>query len=195
MYMQEQSNIETIVYNTVKMIANRDYIDKKDISKVYEKLMSVTPDNLVFKIPITLGEFTFKIIPQKVSTLNRSSGVIDFLTTYKEGPTIVIATEVSRKAIIDAQSKFPNSQLFNYNELLVDRLECDIVPKHEILTKKEKEEFFREYKIKRKDMPKILVNDPMAKYYNAKPGDVFRITRPNEATIESNFYRLVVTES
>ena len=66
------------------------------------------------------------------------------------------------------------------------------VPKHILLTNNECETMLDEYIIKRKNLPRILQTDPIARYYNAKPSQIFRIIRPSEVTGDTVSYRLVI---
>ncbi len=67
-----------------------------------------------------------------------------------------------------------------------------LVPKHQKLTEKEKEELLQQYNITTSELPKILKNDPMATGVAAKPGDVIEITRNSSTAGKSVFYRAVV---
>jgi DNA-directed RNA polymerase I, II, and III subunit RPABC1 len=49
-----------------------------------------------------------------------------------------------------------------------------------------------EYLVKPKELPRIYSYDPIARYYYAKNGDVFRIERPSLTSGISVVYRLVV---
>jgi len=187
--------LKTVILNIIKMIANRGYLSNDKVVDIYKKTISASPDDMVYKIPINykkFKEFVFKIIPQSISTINKASGISDFLLNYKNTLTLVVVDDVSRKAREDAYRRFPNTQLFLKSELLTDKLDNNLVPKHVLLTKEQTEQFFIDYNIKKKHMPKINYNDPIAKYYNAKPGDVFKIIRPSETTIYANSYRLVI---
>lgn len=66
-----------------------------------------------------------------------------------------------------------------------------LVPKHEILNEKEKEELIKRYG-SIKNFPRIYTTDPQVKLLNAKPGDIIKITRYNEITGEYVHYRVVV---
>jgi len=81
---------------------------------------------------------------------------------------------------------------FKENELLVDKLSHVLVPKHELLEESEKKELIKIYKLKEAQLPKILSNDPISKYFGAKRGQVFKITRPSESSGEYIYYRIVV---
>ena len=66
------------------------------------------------------------------------------------------------------------------------------VPKHELLSYEDAESVLGEYDTKKREMPKIFVTDPVAKYFNAQVGQIFRITRPSETSGLAPYYRLVI---
>lgn len=68
----------------------------------------------------------------------------------------------------------------------------DLVPKHELLKEKEKEEVLKKYGITLRQLPRILVTDPMVKNLNANVGDVIRITRKSETAGEIEYFRVVI---
>lgn len=67
-----------------------------------------------------------------------------------------------------------------------------LVPKHEILSEKEKEELLKKYGVTLRQLPRILSSDPVVKSLNAKPGDIIRIRRKSLTAGESIYYRVVV---
>ena len=69
-----------------------------------------------------------------------------------------------------------------------------LVPKHEILSEKEKKALLKKYKISEKQLPKILLSDPVVKEIGAKVGDVIKITRESLVAGKSIYYRIVVKE-
>jgi len=71
-------------------------------------------------------------------------------------------------------------------------LNHQLVPKYEILDKKEKELVLEKFGITVKELPFILPSDPVVKIINAKPGDVLRIKRESLTAGESIYYRVVV---
>ncbi|MBI5061576.1 MAG: DNA-directed RNA polymerase subunit H [Candidatus Aenigmarchaeota archaeon] len=68
----------------------------------------------------------------------------------------------------------------------------ELVPKHVILTEKEKKALLEKYNISVNELPKILVTDPIVKDIKAKTGDVIKITRKSHTAGESVYYRGVV---
>jgi len=73
----------------------------------------------------------------------------------------------------------------------IDVSKHELVPKHEIVDEKEKEELLKRYG-SLKNFPRILSTDPQVKLLKAKPGDLIKIIRRNEVTGESVYYRVVI---
>jgi DNA-directed RNA polymerase subunit H len=73
-----------------------------------------------------------------------------------------------------------------------DIFEHALVPRHEILTEKERKELLEHYKVKPYQMPQIGSTDPAVKAIGAKPGDVLRIIRKSSTAGEHIAYRYVV---
>ncbi len=67
-----------------------------------------------------------------------------------------------------------------------------LVPKHEVLSKEEAEEVLKTLGIRKEQLPKIKVTDPIAKEIGAKVGDIVRIIRDSPTAGKSIAYRLVV---
>ncbi|ADB58036.1 DNA-directed RNA polymerase subunit H [Archaeoglobus profundus] len=67
-----------------------------------------------------------------------------------------------------------------------------LVPKHELLSEEEKEEVLKLLGIKPEQLPKIRVDDPIAKEIGAKVGDIVRIIRESPTAGVSITYRYVV---
>jgi DNA-directed RNA polymerase subunit H (RpoH/RPB5) len=74
----------------------------------------------------------------------------------------------------------------------IDITKHELIPKHIILKENEKEELLKKYGITLRQLPRILLSDPMVKILNAKVGDVIKIIRKNETTGESEYFRVVV---
>ena len=67
-----------------------------------------------------------------------------------------------------------------------------LVPVHEILTEKEKEEMLKEYHVKVHQLPRIGASDPAVIAIGGRPGDVIRILRDSPTAGKHVFYRYVV---
>ena len=69
-----------------------------------------------------------------------------------------------------------------------------LVPKHTLLSEKEREQLLEQYNISFISLPKILRNDPAIKAINAKTGDIIKITRESPTAGKATYYRGVVSE-
>jgi DNA-directed RNA polymerase subunit H (RpoH/RPB5) len=67
-----------------------------------------------------------------------------------------------------------------------------LVPFHETISEKEREEIFKKYNIKQDQLPRILDTDPVAIAIGAKPGQIVKITRKSQTAKQAVAYRLVV---
>jgi DNA-directed RNA polymerase subunit H len=72
-------------------------------------------------------------------------------------------------------------------------LKHELVPYHQILSKREVEKLLKAYKIEKEKLPKILVTDPVAIAVGARVGQVVKIIRKSPTAGESISYRLVVS--
>ena len=114
--------------------------------------------------------------------------------------TIIILREkistTNMKSIDDVRKKANDIQVFHIKELDFNVTHHILVPKHELLgSDKEFEiqQIVEKYQVKsRFQMPLILRIDPVAKYFNAKPGNLFKITRSSPTAGEYIFYRCCI---
>jgi len=67
-----------------------------------------------------------------------------------------------------------------------------LVPKHEIMIKKEAEQVLEKYHCKSVELPLIFVDDPAIVGLGVKPGDMIKITRKSATAGESFYYRYVI---
>lgn len=66
-----------------------------------------------------------------------------------------------------------------------------MVPEHVILGDSEKKELLERLRISSSNLPKIIINDPVAKVIGAKEGDVLRIERKSATAGTATYYRVV----
>ena len=82
-------------------------------------------------------------------------------------------------------------QYFYLDTLTFNITKHHFVPKHEIITEKEKQELIENLNItSSKKLAKIKKTDPIAKYYGMKLNDVCRIYRTSETSGIYHYYRL-----
>lgn len=84
-----------------------------------------------------------------------------------------------------------NIQIFDIKELQFNITKHVLVPKHELfINENEITELLEKYSLKSKfQLPIILKNDPVAKYFNIKNGDVVKVSRVSPSSGEYITYR------
>ncbi|KAJ3041063.1 DNA-directed RNA polymerases II 24 kDa polypeptide (RNA polymerase II subunit 5) [Rhizophlyctis rosea] len=88
-------------------------------------------------------------------------------------------TSQANKIIQEGSSRYA-IELFAEAELLVNITHHVLVPKHEVMTEVEKKTLLERYRLKQTQLPRIRQDDPVAKYYGMKRGQVVRIIRKSE---------------
>jgi DNA-directed RNA polymerase subunit H (RpoH/RPB5) len=85
-------------------------------------------------------------------------------------------------------------QIFTYNELSFNIIDHVLVPKHELITDVDEiEEIVEGYRLQSKwRLPHTKESDPVSKYYYARRGNLFRITKPSITAGKYIKYRVVV---
>ena len=127
----------------------------------------------------------------------------DFINKYvlADGPfDLVIVIFCGREKINSAHIKLIEDQsttdmsvqVFEARELEFNISKHELVPKHEIVPADEVQHILDLYNAKKKDLPNILHTDKMARYLNARPGQLVKITRPSPTAGEYVFYRLCI---
>lgn len=91
------------------------------------------------------------------------------------------------------------AQLFSEDELLFNPTKHQLVSKHVLLNKKDRDDVIKRYAIvdnqTRLDVfPALLANDAIAKYYHFKPNDIIRIERPRPDGYIDISYRVVIKD-
>lgn len=96
----------------------------------------------------------------------------------------------AKKAIADMQPKY-TFEPFLDSELMVNITNHFLVPVHQLLNAQEKRELLTRYKLKENQLPRIRIDDPIARYFGLKRGQVVRIVRTSETAGRYVTYRLV----
>lgn len=192
----ETEKVNIITKNVMIMLSNRIYIDKngnkhplitlKDANKLKDK------GNNTYVIQADNGDnYAIKIIFQPVTTIGKQSIISDFLGEYASYHKIIIARDFSNKISDFITRHHLNTQIFKESALLENIIDHYDQPKFEILSPSEKQQFFKEYNVTKYSVKKMNLNDPVARYYALKKGDIIRIIRPSPVSGESIDYRMI----
>ena len=74
----------------------------------------------------------------------------------------------------------------------IDVTQHVLVPKHTILSEKQKEELLKKNNIDIHNLAKIKKNDPAIKHLNPKVGDIVKIERKSPTAKKAIYYRVVI---
>ncbi len=70
-------------------------------------------------------------------------------------------------------------------------LNHELVPRHEILSDAEAKKIMKKYGLVEKQLPYLLIHDPVAKAVCAKPGQIVKVTRDSPTSGVVVTYRLI----
>ena len=198
-YHQQLIDVKTTI---VKIFVNRGFIKQENKEKSIKKLVETENDDMEFILQldndknynteIKNKKVYIKMFDYKISSINKTSPVGEFISKYEKEYKFVVVQDISTRAEDMIDSYQTQIEIFKFNKLQSDITEHDLVPQHIILNKEEGEEVLEAYRARKRDMPLIRSNEPVAKYYNVKPGEIVKILRPSPSTVEIVAYRLVI---
>jgi len=191
--MNDDEILKIVLTNLINMLTERGELKRENLDKNIKKIINDITEEKIFKIKsdTTNSVYNIMIVNGKISTVNKIIGFDSFISSTNNQNRIFIGNNISQKAFKQFLEK-KNSEVFFEKDLMIDIIKHKYQPKFKLLTEEEKEQKLKDYNIESKFESKMLSTDPVARYFNAKPGDIFRIKRPSTFSGESFHYRLVV---
>jgi len=196
-------NLYKIYTNVCKMLYERGY-EKVEIME-FELFKTLGKNELTIR---TKTREDYKIQKGKINVYFPEDETVGIkpIKAYKneiiedniDRAIIIIKDKITPFAKSEIQAKSANPEenkiieFFYESELIFNKIEHSLVPKHEQLSPEEKDMVLKEYKIKEVQLPKILIDDPISKYYGLLLNDVVKITRPSETSGMYTNYRLII---
>lgn len=201
-------DIDIIINNLKQMLIDRgDNIDEFEEHEVDIDRDEFFNDKNIIEFHTSnttlIFALTKKLRKMILEELKDSDDILDFVQKYNNKMNIIfvfnndnISTPVIQqinKYDKMLQKKGGVLQYFHMKNLLYNPTRHQLVPKHEKMTTEEVTEVMNKYLIKGKiQMPYILRNDVIAKWLGLKQGDVVKISRYNENSGVSYYYRVCV---
>lgn len=186
----------------IKIFINRGFINPENKEKYMGKLISDENDDMEYVVQLDNNKnynteipnkkIYIKIFDYKISSINKSSPIGEFMSKYDKDYKFIIVQDINSRSEDIVESYQTPVEIFKFNKLQSDITEHDLVPRHIVLTKEEGDKVLESYRARKRDMPLIRSTDAVAKYYNMKPDEIVKIIRPSPVTGEAVAYRYVI---
>ncbi|AYV76939.1 MAG: DNA-directed RNA polymerase subunit 5 [Barrevirus sp.] len=193
----------TVLLNTIKMLVERGTIKAINQESILKKLYDTVADDGIYiinKDKFNEGnkeksKIAIKIFTNKITSISKQSPVNDFLGKHQAYHKILIVKGINTKSGQYLTTTFPETELFLEHELMINLIDSTLVPRYEVLdpNSSDYKTFCELYQCKKRNIPKLPILDPMAKYYGLKRGDIVRVIRPSDTSGYSSYYRIVVS--
>eukprot|EP00924_Labyrinthula_sp_SR-Ha-C_P013809 maker-scaffold_5-snap-gene-14.0-mRNA-1 protein AED:0.01 eAED:0.01 QI:222/1/1/1/1/1/2/22/209 len=200
---KEVAQVYRVFKTIMKMLSNRKYLvpeHEKDISLQEFKEKFGSPLNRTLltyeaqKIEDPEDKITVFFPDDEKVGVKPIREYIDYMSSGKLTRGILVCatsiTPLAKQALQELKPKYI-MEYFLESELLIDITEHELVPKHEVLTKTQKDQLLEGYKIKPEQLPRMKIDDPVARYFGLQYGEVVKIIRPSETAGRYVTYRIV----
>eukprot|EP00818_Percolomonas_sp_WS_P005839 CAMPEP_0117447114 /NCGR_PEP_ID=MMETSP0759-20121206/6701_1 /TAXON_ID=63605 /ORGANISM="Percolomonas cosmopolitus, Strain WS" /LENGTH=225 /DNA_ID=CAMNT_0005239425 /DNA_START=145 /DNA_END=822 /DNA_ORIENTATION=+ len=122
---------------------------------------------------------------------NAKRAILVLRPSQRHSTTKTISSQ-AMNAIDALEAKKYIIEPFKEDELLVNITHHELVPQHVPLSEEDKVNLLQKYKLRDAQLPRMKRNDPVARYFGMKRGQVCKIIRPSETAGRYVTYRLVV---
>lgn len=133
----------------------------------------------------SMGKAAMISLVQKIKTDNDSLNLGIIIITREK-----ISSGIN-KLISEEKEKYKNIEFFLFDDLFINKTRYIDCPEHKLLTDEEKKKLMDHYHFKDNQLLKLRYDDPITRYYGAKPGQVFKVVRYSPTAGESIAYRIV----
>lgn len=160
-----------IIENVNKMLIKRNYTNIKPPEKICIKKKEY-PDLHLFCENTKNQKVLVLFLYPNYANNNKKKKIIDFFFSVSSFPHYIIIQFFKKKIEIDSDKKI---EFFNYKEFLTDVTEHELQPTFEKISDSET---LKDIKTKIKNinkLPKMLLNDPISKFYDYEQGDIIKI--------------------
>jgi DNA-directed RNA polymerase I, II, and III subunit RPABC1 len=187
--ISRKNKIEIVIKTICRIFIERKYTTSS-LDDIFNKIKNkINDDEMIFTIDNK--NYGIKFISSFLTTIKKEVSIENFLDKNQDSHKFIIINKLSDRAIKQIL-EYPNTEVFTIDELLIVIIDHNLVPPHYLLSQEEKELYFSTFNHHPRDMKKILVNDPVARFYNAKVGDLFKIIRPSITSGKDIDYRIVI---
>lgn len=187
--INKNKKIHTAIKTLCRILIERKYTTKSLDELVTKVTPSINDDEMLFTIDDK--SYGIKFINVNWNSINKDPSIANFLNKNVDAHKFIIVNKLSPKAMKQI-IEFKNTEIFTLDELLIVIIDHNIVPQHILLTEDEKNKYFSVFNHHPRDMKKMLLNDPVARFYGAKVGDLFKIIRSSITSGKEIDYRIVI---
>lgn len=192
-YKVQSEIVSTLIDNTLRMLSKRVVVngDNKFPLIDYNKASKEIVDNIdhIYTVKGHDQEIIIKIIAYRIQSLGKHQSIIKFIDAHKEKHKIFIFADCAQRPYDELLKK--GVEVFKFDELMSDIIEHIYQPRYEILTPNEMKDVKESYNATNRQLCQIQKIDPVVKYYNLKKGDVIRIIRRSQTSLNGISYRIV----
>lgn len=189
----------TIRNNAIEMLKNRGYVDIKVESQQNEYSIIATAGSfcsdgnaqgqkiiVYFPNEEKIGIKLVNYYDEKMleSSIYRCILIIKgSITSFAKDEIIKISQRDSEQIFIE---------IFTQDNLIIDIIKHKLIPKHSKLNKDEINVLLNKYSIKETQLPKMLITDPVSRYYGYRKLDVIKVDRISETAGYYTVFKVVV---
>lgn len=105
---------------------------------------------------------------------------------------VPMAITAPARMAVSELNKMLTIEVFEEAELVTNITEHKLVNKYYVLDDQAKKKLLNTYTVQDTQLPRILVTDPLARYYGLKRGQVVKIRRSDATSLDYYTYRFAV---